>query len=301
MKRIFILLFFLLISLLNASFIIDAYHRDYGVINRTVLVFDTKPEYEILKHESDIQINLQGCRKDASLQKMNISNSKVLKGFDYITSEDKVVVMININTSQLLVTGEKYKVEGMELQGDVFKLVLDIFISSNPQSLSELTSYASFYKTTGNLELANEYNNMVIKVHNTIKAQQENVDNQLPETITLKKSTMVTTKFKSTFQNFISILNTKIIGFILLAIVLFIVVIFLIYKLTHKKASALDKDKSSLRPIDGFADREYLEEVAKKLEAKNWKVEEIAKELEITFEEAQKIIAPDLELEMERL
>ena len=155
MKRIFILFFFLLISLLNASFIIDAYHKDYGVINRTVLVFDTKPEYEILKHESDIQINLQGCRKDASLQKMNISNSKVITGFDYIVSEDKVAVMIKINTKQLLITGEVYIVEGIELQGDVFKLVFDIFISTNPQSLSELTSYASFYKTTGNLELAN--------------------------------------------------------------------------------------------------------------------------------------------------
>ena len=301
MKRIFILLFFLLISLLNASFIIDAYHKDYGVINRTVLVFDTKPEYEILKHESDIQINLQGCRKDASLQKLNISNSKVITGFNYIVSEDKVIVMININTSQLLITGEVYKVEGMELQGNVFKLVLDIFISTNPQSLSELTSYASFYKTTGNLELANEYNNQVIKVHNTIKAQRENIGAKLPETITMKKSTIVTTKLKSSFQNFISILNIKIIGFILLAIVLFVIVIYLIYKLTHKKTSALDKDKSSLRPMDGFADNEYLEEVAKKLAEKNWKVEEIAKELEITFEEAQKIIAPDLELEMERL
>ena len=300
MKRTFILLFFLLFSLLNASFIIDAYHKDYGVINRTVLVFDTKPEYDILKHESEIQINLQGCRKDASLQKINISNSKVITGFDYIVSEDKVVVMIKINTKQLLITGEVYKVEGMELQGNVFKLVLDIFISTDPQSLSELTSYASFYKTTGNFELANEYNNQVIKVHNTIKAQQENIGDPSPQ-ITIKKSTIVTTKLKSSFQNFIPLLNIKIIGFILLAIVLFIVVIFLIYKLTHKKASALDKDKSSLRSIDGFADHEYLEEVAKKLADKNWKVKEIAKELEITFEEAQKIIAPDLELEMERL
>lgn len=300
MKRIFILLFFLLISLLNASFIIDAYHKDYGVINRTVLVFDTKPKYEILKHESDIQINLQGCRKDASLQKINISNSKVITGFDYVVSEDKVAVMIKINTKQLLITGEVYKVEGIELQGNVFKLVLDIFISTNPQSLSELTSYASFYKTTGNLELANEYNNQVIKVHNTIKAQQENVVVQPPQT-TMKKSTMVTTKFKSSFQKSMSILNIKIIGFILLAIVLFIIVIYLIYKLTHKKTSALGTDDNSIRSIDGFADTTYLEEVAKKLTEKNWKVEEIAKELEITFEEAQKIIAPDLELEMERL
>ena len=300
MKRIFILFFFLVISLLNASFIIDAYHKDYGVINRTVLVFDTKPEYEILKHESEIQINLQGCRKDASLQNLNISNSKVITGFNYIVSEDKVIVMININTSQLLITGEKYKVEGMELQGDVFKLVLDIFISTNPQSLSELSSYASFYKTTGNLELANEYSNMVIKVHNTIKAQRENIEEQPPK-ITMKKSTVVTTRLKSSFQKSVSNFNNKITGFILLAIILLVIVFFLIYKLTHKNAFTSDKDKNSLRPTDGFADSTYMKEVAKKLAARDWGIEEIAKELEITFEEAQKFIAPDLEQELEHL
>ena len=220
MKRLFILLFFLLISFLNASIIIDAYYKDYGIINRTVFVFDTRPEYEILKHESNIQINLSGCRKDVSLQKLKILNSKVITGFNYNVSEDKVAVVVNINTSHLLVTGEAYKVEGMELQGDVFKLVLDIFISSKPQSLSELTSYASFYETTGNLELANDYNNLVIKLHNTIKAQQENRNEQSMQTITTKKSTIVKTKLKSSFQVFVSKLNITIIGFIF--IVLFV-------------------------------------------------------------------------------
>ena len=111
MKRAFILMLLVLISLLNANFLIDVYHKDYGVIDRTVLVFDTKPNYEILKHESDLQINLHGCRKDASLQKTGINNSKVITGLDYLISEDKVMVMININTSQLLVTGEIYKVD----------------------------------------------------------------------------------------------------------------------------------------------------------------------------------------------
>ena len=301
MKRLFILLFFLLISFLNASIIIDAYYKDYGIINRTVFVFDTRPEYEILKHESNIQINLSGCRKDVSLQKLKILNSKVITGFNYNVSEDKVAVVVNINTSHLLVTGEAYKVEGMELQGDVFKLVLDIFISSKPQSLSELTSYASFYETTGNLELANDYNNLVIKLHNTIKAQQENRNEQSMQTITTKKSTIVKTKLKSSFQVFVSKLNITIIGLILLSVIIIIVIIVIVYKLTHKKITVSDTDGNSLRPTDGFADSTYLREVALKLIAKNWKIEEIAKELDLPFEKVQKFIAPDLEQELEHL
>ncbi|MBT5420732.1 MAG: hypothetical protein HOK80_07555, partial [Candidatus Cloacimonetes bacterium] len=130
MRRTFILFFLIFISLLNANYLIDVYHKDYGVIDRTVLVFDTRPDYEILKHESDLQINLSGCRKDASLRESNITNSKVITGLNYLVTKDKVSVSIGINTSQLLITGEIYKVEGMELQGDVFKLVLDIFIST---------------------------------------------------------------------------------------------------------------------------------------------------------------------------
>jgi hypothetical protein len=297
MKRTFILILLLLISLLNANSLIDVYHKDYGVIDRTVLVFDTKPKYEIFKHESDIQINLLECRKDASIQKLDINNNKVITGFDNLVSEDKVMFIININATQLLVTGEIYEVERMELQGDVFKLVFDIFISTNPQSLFELTSYASFYKTIGNLELANEYNNKVLKFHNKLKTQQK-----ITETITKRESIKVTTnKLKISVQKLTSKLNIKLIGIILSTIILLAIIIFLIYKLIYKKAAASDKDKNNLRPTDGFADSTYLEEVAKKLAAKNWKVEEIAKELEISLEEAQKFISPDLELEMERL
>lgn len=289
-----------LISLLNANFLIDVYHKNYGIIDRTVLVFDTKPNYEILKHESNLQINLHGCRKDASVQKFNISNNKVITRFDYQVTPDKVVVFININTSEMPV-GEIYKVEGMELQGDVFKLVLDIFISTDPQTLSELTVYADFYEKMGKTELAKEYNRKVIELHKKLKSQQKITDTNPTQAVTKKESVKVADNVKSHFQNFISKLNFKLIGIILGAIVLLIIVIFLIIKLSQKKTSAFEEDGESLRPTDGFADMEYLEKLAKDLAAKDWNVDEIAKELELPLETVQQIIAPDLEQELEHL
>ncbi len=301
MKRTFILFFLVLVNLLNASFLIDVYHKDYGVINRTVLVFDTKPQYEILKHESDIQINLQKCSKDISLQKLAITNSNVITGFDYLVSKDKVVVMINVNTSHLLVSGEIYKVDGMEIQGDVFKLVLDIFISTNPQTLSELTSYATFYETTGNVKLAEEYQLQVVALHDKIKEQQKSKTTQSRQTVTTKEQTGILNKLESLINKLSPNLNIKIIGVALGAIILLAIFIFLIIKLSRKKTSAFDMNGDSLRSTDGFAENTYLEKVAKDLAAKNWGLEEIAKELELSFEEVQKIIAPDLDQELERL
>lgn len=301
MRRTFILIFLVLISLLNASFLIDVYYKDYGVINRTVLVFDTKPQYDILKHESDIQINLQKCRKDVSLQKLDLTNSNVVTDYDYQISKDKVMVTININTSQLLVTGEIYKVEGMEIQGDVFKLVLDIFISTNPQTLSELASYAAFYKTTGNDKLADEYQQQVLALNTKIKEQQKSTTTHSTQTVTTKGQAGIINKLKSYIQEFRTKLNMKIIAYAVCAIILLAFVIFLIIKFSHKRGSAFDVDGNSLRPTDGFAENTFLEKAARDLAAKNWGMEEIAKELELPFEEVQKIIAPDLEQELERL
>ena len=196
MKRAFILFLLVFVSFLNASLLIDVYHRDYGVIDRTVLVFDTKPHYEILEHKSSIQINLQECCKNSSLQKLDIINNKVLTGYNFLISEDKVVVSIDINTSQLLESDEKYIVKIMELQEDVFKLVLDIFISTNPKSLYELTSYASFYETTGYFNLAVEYNQLVAELQNKIKEEEKKSLIQSTQANASQKQSKVTNKIQ---------------------------------------------------------------------------------------------------------
>jgi len=298
MKKILLLTFITFITILNANFLIDAYHKDYGVIDRTVLVFDTKPQYDILKHGSSIEVKLDGCRKDASLQNISVIDSKVLTGFDYLISGDGIKVIININTTQLLITGEVYRVNGMELQGNVFKLVLDIFISNNPQSLSELSSYASFYKEIGNEELAEDYNDKVVKLNNKIKAQQENAITQDENS---RSKISVSSILIDTAKELISKLNFGILGIVAGIIALIVIIIILIDKLFGKKTSTTDTDVDSLRPVDGFADNAYLKEVAKKLAALNWDVDEIAKELELPFEEVQKFIAPDLAQELEHL
>ena len=287
MKRAFILFLLVFVSFLNASLLIDVYHRDYGVIDRTVLVFDTKPHYEILEHKSSIQINLQECCKNSSLQKLDIINNKVLTGYNFLISENKVMVSIDINTSQLLESDEKYIVKIMELQEDVFKLVLDIFISTNPKSLFELTSYASFYETTGYFKLADEYNRLVAELQNKIKEEEKKSLIQSTQANASQKQSKVTNKIQSLVKKFNTKFCRKILGLALFTLLLLAVVIII---LSRKKPSKLNVNKKIVRSTDGFADNAYLEKVAKELAAKNWGVQEIAKELELPVEEVQNII-----------
>lgn len=300
MKRVFILFLLTAISFLNASLLINVYHRDYGVIDRTVLVFDTKPHYEILEHKSSIQINLQECCKNTSLQKLDITNNRVLTGYNYQLSEDKTIVSIDINASHFLESGDKYIVNIMELQEDVFKLVLDIFISTNPKNLFELTSYASFYETTGYFNLAEEYNHLVVELQNKIKEEEKKSLIQSTQVVASQKQSKVTDKIQSTIQKLSTKYNIKISELALYLLVVLIVIILIII-LSRKKLSKLNLNEKIVRSTDGFADDTYMKEVAKKLTAKGWKIKEIAKELEITFEEAQRFIAPDLEQEQEHL
>ena len=176
MRRIFFLLIFIsLVSLINASFLIDVYHKDYGYILRTVLVFDSKPNYSVLKHQDDIQINILNCRKDATIQNAQVPNSNVLKAFDFLVSKDKVMVVLSINQTLQLISGEPYKVELYELSGELFKLVLDVFAIKNPKTLEEVRSFADFYKTIGKTELADEYYTIATELK-TIKSVQTVTD-----------------------------------------------------------------------------------------------------------------------------
>ncbi|MCF7858285.1 MAG: hypothetical protein K9N07_03025 [Candidatus Cloacimonetes bacterium] len=300
MKRIVIFLFLIIFTGLNASYLIDLYHKDYGVIDRTVLVFDTKPDYEILKHESDIQININNCRKDASLKSINLTNSKVLTGINYLVSKDKVMVMLDINTTQLLISGEIYKVDGMELKSDLFKLVLDIFIATNPQSLSDLTSYSNFYTAIGNKELADQYNQKIAILNEKLKDQVPIDEVANVQTPKKKISSDLLKKTKIFLKEFSSKFDYKLVGILFAGIILLVVVIILIVKFS-KKGNDIDKNSDSLRSTSGFAEMDYLEKIVKSLADQDWDFEEIAKEVELPVDEVQRIIAPDIVQEVERL
>ena len=300
MRKIIFLVFFLsFVSLINASFLIDVYHKDYGYIVRTVLVFDSKPNYSVLKHQDDIQINILNCRKDATIQNIQVPNCNVIKAFDFLVSKDKVMVVLTINQTQQLISGEPYKVELYELSGELFKLVLDVFAIKNPKTLEEVRSFADFYKTIGKTELAEEYYTIALDMKTVQQTQ------------TITDSTIKTQKpkniFKKTLQSltFIeslkSTLNIKVVIILVASIILFIVMIVIISKVVKKKVPKSDFEDKIQRSTRGFGDNEFQKKMVLKLAAQEWESEAIAMELNLPLDDVHRMRGSDIDDELERI
>ena len=293
------MIFLTLLTLLEANFLIDVYHKDYGTIDRTVLVLATKPRYSILKHEGDIQINFTNCRKDVTIQNIKVPNSKVLQAFDYLTTKDKVMIIITINQARQLITGERYHLETLELKGEVFKLVLDIFTTKNPKTVEELQSFISFYEMTGKKDLVNEYKSIVEKLETEqIILAQEGSTTQ-PETTTQKQRRVF--RFQSLFEKLKSIMSTKMLIILALGLILFIVVIILLIRVLKKKKLEPEFEEKSLRSTKGFGDEEFKKKMVMKLAENGWDTEEIAKEMELHLEDVHRMRGSDFEEDLERI
>ena len=297
-KRFFVVFFLSFITLIIASFLIDVYHKDYGYIVRTVLVFDSKPNYSVLKHQEDIQINILNCRKDATIQNFQVPNSNVLKAFDFLVSKDKVMIVLTMNQTLQLISSEPYKVELYELSGELFKLVLDVFAIKNPKTLEEVRSFADFYKTIGKTELAEEYY--------TIASELKTVQPTQTVTDSIVKTREPKNFFKKTLQSLTFIeslkntLNIKVVIILAAGIVLFIVLIVIISKVVKKKVPKSDFKDKSQRSTRGFGDNEFQKKMVLKLAAQEWESEAIAMELNLPLDDVHRMRGSDIDDELER-
>ena len=297
-KAILFVIFLSFFTLLGANYLIDVYHKDYGMIDRTVLVLASKPQYSILQHEGDIQINFTNCRKDATIRNIKIPDSKVLQAFDFLVTEDKVMVIITINQARQLITGERYQLETLELKGEVFKLVFDIFTTKNPKTVEELKSFASFYEMTGKKDLVAKYKSIAEKLEaEQVFLVQEDSTAQ-PEA-TLQKQRQVF-RPQSFFEKLKSTMSTTMLIILALGLILITVVIIILILLLKKKPEPEFEEKS-LRFTKGFGDEEFQKRMVLKLAENGWDSEEIAKELELHLEDVHRMRGIDLDEDLERI
>ena len=89
-KTVLIIIFICVVFSLGANVFIDMYNKNYGKIDRSVLVFDSKPKYRIIENDYDIQLNISDCKKDINIQNLSFSNNEVIESYDYYSTEDKV-------------------------------------------------------------------------------------------------------------------------------------------------------------------------------------------------------------------
>ncbi len=296
MKRILLLLFLFLITYgLSATIFIDMYHKDYGVIDRSVLIFSSKPDYKIIENENDIQLNILNCAKDINIRNQQFPESAVIESFDFYSTEDKVMVIISINTPHQLSKGTRYSLEKYAIEDEVFKLILDIYSTKAPKTYEDYASFAYFFEATGKPETARPYREMAEK----LKAQMPPAEFMEKERQMAEQQQQRTSRYKlvRSIQEFIT--PSRIV-LIIIAVILIAAIIFTLAFILRSEKKGKKFAGKSLRLVTGFGSEEFRRKVINILEKNFWGAEEIALELEMSTNDVYRATAPEFAEELEK-
>lgn len=159
MKIITYLLFFILVlswslSAINlqaqsSHIVTEIYQRDYGLINRSVIVLNGQPDYSIEQRVADrkLLLILEDTLPREDLPLSHRIDNSVLESID-LQRTDWGDLLITINTKM------HYHLEYFDLSGPEYRLVFDIYSKETPETDWERLSFGKFYFTVGNHVLA---------------------------------------------------------------------------------------------------------------------------------------------------
>jgi len=143
-KNIFFLVFALLvIQIFAKSSLVKIYHGDFGIIDRTVLQFNRKPEFTIKERSKNnlLVISLENCEQGSTIDNKQVFDSKVLEKLD--------VLVINNKLNIVITTDQNYVLKKSYITGQPYKIVLDIYNMEEPKSIIDRLSFAKFYQKVG--------------------------------------------------------------------------------------------------------------------------------------------------------
>ena len=270
---------------MSANVFIDMYHKNYVKIDRTVLVFDSKPKYRIIENDYDIQINISNCKKDINIQNTSFANNDVIASYDYYSTEDKVMVIITIDQSHDFETNIKYRLDVFEDETTYFRLILDVFATSTPKTYHDYVGFAAYYEETNRPEMAMPYREMVHKLEAEMPelAQQPVVEQQ-------------TVKNKNIFQ---AIFTPSRIVLILIGLLLLAALFYLIHHFRKPQEIEELEEISSLRELAGFGSDRFKKMIIDKLKEYAWNDRSIALEMEMEPDNVIQISHTDLDVDLE--
>ncbi|MCK4696075.1 MAG: hypothetical protein KAT74_09940, partial [Candidatus Cloacimonetes bacterium] len=280
--------------------LINLYHQNYKEIDRTVLVFDKKPHYSIIKNPSDIQILVSNCLIKDNIKNIRLRNNNVLKSLKIQRKKNQTTIIIRLNKSNQTAKDRTYNLESFEVKGKNYKLILDIFNILEPKTIDEHLSYANFYKSVGFLNKANKH----LKIAESLKAPQdvfieqikvEEIEDEASEITQKPSQELIDEEIKqktpfseimSYIQKLVKRINLKNSLPFLIIILVIIVVIMIILNIKRPKT----KQKRSLHhTTEGFGSYEFKKKMISKLSEQGWQDEEIAKEMKLTEEQVKNI------------
>lgn len=288
MKKNLVLSVILLSALsINASVFIDMYNKNYGKIDRSIMVFDAKPKYRIIENDYDIQVNISNCKKDLNIQDITFPENEVIESYDFYSTEDKVMVIITIDQRQDLQKNIKYRLDVFEDEGTYFRLILDIFATNTPKSYLDYVGFATYYEDTNRPEMALPYREMVQKL-----------EIEMPELTRQTETTPAATSDKLSLQMFFTP-NRIILS--LLGLLLLAALFYLLHHFRKPKTIEVEDKTGSYRELNGFGRENFRRKMIKKLKDFVWDEDTIAMEMELNPKIVYKEINSDLDAELERI
>jgi len=300
MNKKFIFVFFLAIfTFLHSAVLLDYYHRDYQVANRSVLVFDKKPEFNISKNENHIIIKVQNGKKDYDVESLQTPKNHLLKAITYSQKDNDLLIDFELHTFKGIVPVFD-KMEFSENKNK-YKVVMDFIITQSPENEEEALALAKFYKLTGRSKKAENilsaFENRKIETPKQVIKEKPEIVEEKPEiakekqiTKPVKTPDVQTTKKTKPKPGFLSVFQVLPLYSYLLVILGIILIILTIRILLRKRkitSHIADKNQFS---VGGFGTENMQIIAANKLAEYGWSNENIAKELYLTPQKVKELL-----------
>lgn len=264
--------------LLHGVTFTHAYHRDYGVIDRVVLVFDSAPKYKIDQLQNVLFVEVFDASAKPGINLDYSGSDKLIQNFIYKQTDQGIT--ISIAASQIA------RISSFDFaQEQAHKLVIDIFSLDAPRTAPDATSFACFFRTLGYADSASHYETLAVTLPDSLPISQPvhvepDTGKQPVQPSAVHQTPAQSKPAASSLSWLIPVLMVVCGGVIFLAL-------WGLTRMKHKRNSA---KPSCMRNRDGFAPRELLELMVKDLHAHGWETQAIADEMQVELDVIKEIL-----------
>jgi hypothetical protein len=283
-KTLFLLILIFNLLILNASQLNKFYHKNYGIADRTVFVFNSNPSYSIEKSDDVVKIIVKESSLHNSIKDLPVKNNPVLSCYAFSKFKNDLVISIHLNRKQT--DNRDYGVEDFVLKDKTFKLVIDIFKYKEPLTRDEISSFIEFYNLVQLKEKATRYQKLLTDFEELeIEEKEIPIEDKIEETDKSEEKAgdqKTSFKYKNIFNS-----NLPSLGYIIAGLLFVIVIILILIILNLKKNSKLI---SVFQNKEKLGSSSFRKKVIKILKEAGWEDNMIAEELSISAEEVKNVL-----------
>ena len=190
-KTILVSIFFASAILLQSVTFQKYYHANFGIIERIVLVFDKKPAKVIEQNNEEILITISNCRKSSNIEEKQVLDNLVLEYFRFMEKANEMITIISLDSNYVL-----DKLEYFDEEAKVYKIVLDIFNTKDPQTPEEHMSFADYYGALGKADKVKYHSSRALDIEKEMlekEMAEEEIETipQVEEEITIEEEAVI--------------------------------------------------------------------------------------------------------------